>query len=86
MVRKYNPLYPLKEQSDEDFPPGCPFADEDTKDEIEEASLEETCPEGSKPKGGKCAKADNSGYLKGKCDVGFIPNKNDDTKCEKMPK
>ena len=32
----------------------------------------ETCPEGSIPRSGQCAKKDNSGYVKGKCDKGFI--------------
>lgn len=34
--------------------------------------LFETCPEGAKPRNGKCAKKDNSGYLKGVCDKGHI--------------
>lgn len=38
---------------------------------IAEEIMKETCPEGSKPRNGKCAKADNSGYLAGKCDKGY---------------
>ncbi len=45
----------------------------------------EACPEGSQPRGGRCAKADNSGYLKGKCDKGFIFDKDRET-CVRMAK
>jgi hypothetical protein len=31
----------------------------------------ETCPKDSKPRNGRCTKADNSGYLKGVCDKGY---------------
>jgi len=33
--------------------------------------LDETCPEGSQPRSGKCARADNNGYLRNVCDRGF---------------
>jgi hypothetical protein len=38
----------------------------------EDDQIKEACPEGSNPRGGKCAKKDGSGYLKGKCDKGHI--------------
>lgn len=38
----------------------------------EDCPLDEECPEGSQPRSGKCAKQDNSGYLKGKCDKGHV--------------
>lgn len=41
----------------------------------EDCSLEEDCPEGSKPRNGKCARKDNSGYLKGHCAPGYIWDK-----------
>jgi|WetSurMetagenome_2_1015567.scaffolds.fasta_scaffold321900_3 hypothetical protein len=47
--------------------------------------LDETCPEGSQPRGGKCARHDNSGYLKGKCDKGFIWSDRSET-CIRMSK
>ena len=42
------------------------------EDELEEDMFDEACPEGSKPRNGQCALADNSGYRKGVCDSGFI--------------
>jgi hypothetical protein len=54
--------------------------------ECEQCSpLEETCPEDSTPKGGRCARADNSGYLKGKCDKGHTWDSKTD-KCVAMAK
>lgn len=51
----------------------------------EKFNFNETCPEGSQPSGGRCKRADNSGYLKGKCDKGFIWDKVYD-KCIRMAK
>jgi hypothetical protein len=43
-------------------------------DKMKEAikKYNETCPEGSKPSNGQCKSADNSHYLKSKCDVGYV--------------
>ena len=37
-----------------------------------EDDLDEACPEGSKERNGKCAKKDNSGYLRNVCPIGNI--------------
>lgn len=47
--------------------------------------FKETCPETATPKGGKYAKADNSGYLKGVCNKGHTWDKAHD-KCVPMAK
>lgn len=48
-------------------------------------TIQETCPETSTPRGGKCARADNSGYLRGVCAAGHIWDKSKET-CQPMAK
>lgn len=75
-------FYKLTEAEDCDCST-CPKAESCQKKK--EKEMQETCPEESNPRGGKCARADNNGYLKNVCDKGYTWDKTHD-ECVKMSK